>query len=407
MKLEDKGQLLFLDLAGKYGCSVFLSWIIAIFAKIFYYIESNSFYFLIFKKSGFITDMQEAGAMTDSYLVGEPLFGKKFRESYYAPVGQADLAFRILHEIQSECEALQKLREEYVAIVYALTEMGINFRIIYAHEDMIDQTSLGACIQGLNCRLVGFPPEFVPPSVIYPRDFATVFPNIILVNSKVVELQVTEAKGHQIISSPYGEGGRVLSRRKTMLVGERLILEKGDSTDPQKEIERIRALGIKVGIIPLLLAQVFSRSKKAEKLICNDHLDRVGCLLEGKDGGLHLVVDPLICTADWQGGGGYPWIPRLPYDSIDLIKRRCESLEIKVHYPKKMQIPYSLNLVQFSDGRVLMTAGDDPVAETVANIVGEGKIHQTPIPIELFPVLCYAGIRCLVTRSPEALFKKA
>lgn len=347
--------------------------------------------------------------MADWYLVGEPLFGKEFQESYFAPIGQVDLAYQILSKIKDGEEAVARLREEYLAIVYTLKQMGINFRIICAHQDQVDQNVLSVCIEMLGCRLSGFPPEFFPPAVIYPRDFATVLPNIVLVNSQMAEVQVGEKEGYKIISSPYGEGGRVLPHQKTMLVGEKLIIgiEWGHNIDPQEEIEKVRELGIKIGIIPLPVCQIFSKRGKEEKFISNDHLDRVGCLLEGKDNGLYLVLDPLICTADYsQGGSEFPWVPRLPWESMDIIKRECAPLEINVRCPRRIEVPYSLNLIQFPDRRVLMTAGDDSVAETIAGIVGEENVNKTPIPIELFPVWCYAGIRCLVNETPEVLFKK-
>lgn len=337
------------------------------------------------------------------YIIGEPLFGTEFREIFYAPVGQADLALGILKGIKNADEAVARLREEYLAIVYALKEMGIDFRIIYAHEDKVDEKVLSVCIQGLDCRLVGFAPDFFPPSVIYPRDFITVIGKIILMNSQIAAWQVAESSGYKLISSYFGEGGRVLACGETMLVGERLVLEEGRTVDSQEEIDKIKDLGIRVAAIPLSISQEYS-TKGKEKIFVSDHQDRTACLIRGKDNGLHLVADPYLCVADYEAGS--PWAPLLPKESLDLLRRKCDPLGIQVHCPKRMSVPYALNLVQFPDGRVLMTAGDNDVAETIGGIIGEDKVCKTPISIELFPVWCYAGIRCLINEAPQVLFKK-
>ena len=104
------------------------------------------------------------------YMVGEPLFGTESRESFFAPVGQTDLAYEILRKIKNTDEVVDRLRKEYMAIVFALKRMGVNFRIIYAHGDKVDEKALYACVQVLRCRLIGFASDFFPPSVIYPRD---------------------------------------------------------------------------------------------------------------------------------------------------------------------------------------------------------------------------------------------
>ena len=92
-------------------------------------------------------------------------------------------------------------------------------------------------------------------------------------------------------------------------------------------------------------------------------------------------------------------------ETIEKIKLICQPLGIEVHHPKKMEVPYALNLIQFPDNRVLMTGGDESVAELINEIVGEENVFKTPTPIRYFPVWLYAGIRCLVSEAPEPLFK--
>lgn len=344
--------------------------------------------------------------MEQLYLVGEPIFKPLLsNRKHYAPVSQVDLCQQVLRETQEPNMVLKKLQEEYLAIIWSLKEIGINFRIIYSHEDRIDKQVLEACIHGLGCRLAGFDRSYFPPAVAYPRDFVTVLPNLILVNSQIARVRVGEKDNYHILSSPYGEGGRVLAWEKTMFVCERLVLEDKHSSGP-KGLREIRQAGIKIALFPPFLSLAFSISGVEKRAFFNDHLDRVACLIQGKDRGPHLVVDPQIHTADWKGRKQAPcWIQRFPENTIKRIKQVCEPLEIEVHCPKKLEIPYSLNLIQFPDGQVLMTSGDDSVAEVVSEIVGEDKIVQTPIPIRFFPVWACAGIRCLINEAPMPLLK--
>jgi len=343
--------------------------------------------------------------MEQLYLVGEPIFKPPFGKKHYAPVSQVDICQQVLRETQEPNIVLKRLQEEYLAIIWSLKKIGINFRIIYSHEDKIDKQVLGVCVEHVGCRLVGFHRDYFPPTVAYPRDFVTVLPELILVNSQIAGVKVREKDNCRILSSPYGEGGRALTREKTMLACERLVLEDKHSSEP-KGLQEIRQAGIKIALLPLPLSIAFSISGVEKRAFFNDHLDRIGCLIRGKDRGLHFVVDPQIYTADWKGyRQATSWVRRSPGDTIKRIKQDCEPLEIEVHCPKKLKVPYSLNLIQFLDSQVLMTSGDDSIVEVVSEIVGEDKIAQTPIPIRFFPVWAYAGIRCLVNKAPMPLLK--
>lgn len=345
------------------------------------------------------------------YLVGEPWFGPGLLESrkkFSAPVGQVAACQEVLRETQDSSTVIDKLREEYLAIVQSLKEMGVDFRIIYAHPDEVDEALLGTCIDHLGCRLVRFAQDYFPTSLAYPRDFATVLPGVMLVNSQLTRVLSPQKAGWSIFASPYGEGGRVLHQQQTALVSERLILKDGHSVKPR--VGKLRELGIRVGLLPPFISAEFLPSDRSSHWCSfNDHLDRVGSLIQGKDRGLHLVVDPQIHTADWKGRERHPpWVGLPPKKSLERIKRTCETFEIEVRCPRggRLRVPYSLNLEQFPDGRVLMTGGDDAVAEVVGEIVGEEDVFRTSIPIRFFPVWLYAGIRCLINQAPPPLFTK-
>lgn len=343
--------------------------------------------------------------MEPFWLVGEPMFGSEPKDEHLAPVGQAELCLKILEETQDFNEVVARLREEYVSIVWMLKQMGIELRIIYAHEDLVDEKTLKFCTEALQCKLVGFPKEYFPPSVVYPRDFSVLLSGILLVNSQVTQILVERRGNYEIIASPYGEGGRVLHCRDVVLVGERIIKEGGSSHPAdQSELRRITPTGTRIGLLPL---PMFTRLGFQGRVQFNDHVDRVGCLIFGKDGGLHHVVDPKIQTIKWRGSKATPWTPVGPRETFEKLTRICEPLEITVHRPRTMLVPYSLNLLQFPDGRVLMTGGDEPVAEVISEIVGEENVFRTPTPIRFLPTWVYAGIRCIVNEAPLPLLKKS
>lgn len=342
------------------------------------------------------------------YLVGEPILRLGEKGGTTVPKSQIDLCQKVLQETNEEEKIKDKLRQEYLSIIARLIEMNINFRIIYAHKDMIDKEILDVCIKYLHCGVAGFHPDYFPPSVVYPRDFSVVLPGLILVNSAVAQPAIQEKDGYLIRLSPLGEGGRVLFCDRTLLVSERLNL-MGDQSSPPEIPEEVTKLGIRVGLLPPPLAtRLFSGQIKGSHYFLNDHLDRVNCLIKGKDGHLYLIVDPHIETARWIGEHAYPpWKPLSTARTIALIKERCYHLGIKVRVPKQMVVPYTLNLIQLPDKRVLMTGGDEAVAETIADIVGEDNVFCTNVPIRYFPFYQYAGIRCLVCEAPLPLFKQA
>ena len=343
------------------------------------------------------------------YLLGEPVFDPAMeRKEFFAPAGQADLCRKILAETQDRETVIQKLREEYIAIAYSLVAMGIEFRIIYAHEELIDKQAQAACVKALNCRFIDFRQSlFSSSALVFPRDFCVTLPGkIVLVNSKVAVLKSNQKDGYTLISSPFGEGGRVLSVGKIIAVSERMIVEDGQSRFVEKnDLKKITAQGIKTLYFPTPLAKKIGTNMRGDCFFTNDHLDRVGSLLLDQEGKYHLVIDPLIWTAQWKDKLSRIWLQEGPEKTRERLKRICEPLEIKVHQPKALTIPYALNLIQFPDGRVLMTDGDEDVAELVGNIVGKNNLYITPISIRYHPVWVYAGIRCLVGDAPIPLMK--
>ena len=86
--------------------------------------------------------------------------------------------------------------------------------------------------------------------------------------------------------SRIGEGGYTLVRGSTMIVGSGL-----DDT-PDTGIEVIKKAGINVVEFPSVVTSEYSRQQDfVTGIKCNGHIDRVACLLEGKDGKMNLIVN--------------------------------------------------------------------------------------------------------------------
>lgn len=339
----------------------------------------------------------------DWYIVGGPAFGQVLiackKEGFFrAPAGQLELCWEVLRETQDSEAILENLSQEYFSIILGLMEMGIDFRITYCKGDKTYRKMLSASAGKLGLKLMGFPRNFPPHLVCYPRDMFTVLPGIILVNPEIGRLKIKERSGYRILSSPYGEGGRVLLCGKTMLLSNGLIFEDNCSIH-KTELTDFEQNGMKLGFFPLSMSGTFSLAGIGKNFFPSDHSDRVACLINGEDQKLHLVIDPNIFTVE------NTLITRTPKESLEKIKIICQKLGIEVHCPRKIEVPYALNLIQFPDNRILMTSGDDSITAVIAEIVGEEKITQTEVPIRYFPVYTRAGIRCLVNKAPPPLFK--
>lgn len=345
--------------------------------------------------------------MKPLYLLSEPAFKAfpKKRKEHYAPSGQLKLCQQVIRETQSKEEITNKLRDEYLAVAFSLKEMGIDFRIIYAHPEKIDQKLLAGCLSYLGCKLAGFETGYSLPVAAFPRDFFTILPGAILINSHVMKASKKRKGGYHIIPSPYGEGGRVLYSTRTMLITDRLVLQEEKYSVEPKGLQEIKELGIKIGLLPTPLSVAFSGTKVIRSSI-NDHIDRSACLIRGKKGKPHLVLDPKISTAiSKPQRGGKRILTLRPFPKTQKeIRDTCKSLGIEVHYPKRLEVPYSLNLVQFPDNRVLMTAGDHPAEKVIEKIVGKDKVFKTKVPIRFIPTWTYGGIRCLIGEAPRVMF---
>jgi len=330
-------------------------------------------------------------------LLGEPLTGINFGEDQFSfPASQSAVYEKVIKESKSQEFVEAALREEYKAIICALKMMGIDFRIPLLYPGPADRSFLTLCEDEFGCqtmRLDGFPNRIMA----YPRDICTVVEQakLLLVSSRVAGGSQYRANGWNLIVSKYGEGGYVLGRGMTMIIGARLF------EAPSEDIGLIEGAGVKIGMFPPIVNVEYSRVRSVStEMICNGHVDRVACLLQGMDEKMHLIVDPLLVSASSNPEG---WFLRKPSQTLDIIKDTFEPIGIKVHWPSKIEIPCSLNLVQFDSGLVLMTGGDRTVKRLVSSIVGEENVFDTAVPIKFLPAWKRAGIRCVIGKVPRSI----
>jgi len=344
----------------------------------------------------------------DEVLVGAPIFGNDPRLRFVAPYGHVDLYQKVRNETQNPQEILLNLSTEYGAILQALVVLGINFRIAFAHSRLIIPGLKGILEKmGLGDRIIQVP-DFDTQLVTFPRDVATrLSRDTLLINPDFDHPALARrdklGRKKRLLTSPYGEGGRVLSRRRTVLLTEKYF--------PQNPIQMTAAIiqgarakteiferaGMTVGLLPNIV-QAERLNDGTKGFEPEDHLDRTSGLLEDKKGGLHLITAPGI-----HSGWSHPLNPpRIgPERTLARYREVCQNLGIELHVPNQLTIPGSVGFIQFRNGKVLMTTGDDEVAGIVSEIVGRDQLFLTSIPIRYYPVWSNATIRCLIGELPS------
>lgn len=332
-------------------------------------------------------------------VIGEPVFSwEGERTQMMIPEGSEHLALAVLAEARTPEYIARALQEEYWAIVVALYRLGYPFRFLCNHSDRVDRHMIAVMAGALHLRGLQFQQEYAQSITSFPRDFGCMLPG----GTYCVNVQMMQAITHHVgptplVASLLGEGGRVLPRRDVLLVPEMHVVADG-ALAPLDEAT-LRCVRGRVGKLPLAGLRFLDRQEDGRFTIgrcrVNDHLDRVGALIEGRHEDLHLIVDPSYYRRSLTGIGQLLPLPNRMY-----LERTCRELGLTLHVPERISVPYSLNMEQFADGRVLMTSGDAAVETIVRSIVGEANVITTQIPIRYFSIFLYAGIRCLIGYLP-------
>ncbi len=324
-------------------------------------------------------------------VLGQPHWRYKSKP-VWCPVGQVKQVAGIRSRGLSDKDLADALRMEYAAIAHALSSTGEDFVVVNLAK-IIDQ---GGDNVGMQNESLWLEPGFPEQLYTFPRDGFFTVRGLFLTNTGPSVTQRIDA-GHTSLCSQLGEGGRVLGRRKTLLIAEALCVDgQAVLSEQLDDLNKIREMGYLVAVIPNPDGIVCGSTDK-RSISYTDHLDRVGGLLEDRCGELYLVLDPNFrCYSD-----GTSLLSR--EDSRGLVQSQCESVGEEVLIsPRDLEVPYSVGFYQTPGGRVVITSGDEAVAETVANIVGEENVCVTETPIEYFPAYVSAGIHCLITDVPRS-----
>ncbi|MBN1848975.1 MAG: hypothetical protein JW932_10355 [Deltaproteobacteria bacterium] len=328
-----------------------------------------------------------------SYLLGVPYFDLNYKKDLrqFIPVGQYKTALQVFRQTRAKPAMVGALKLEYRAIARALLKLGVTLRIVDLERG---HKNMGRWLRQKGCLSLELPYEQIIHWQIFPRDMCVYIKeaNTVLVHSNLFRVPFRRLKGCQIIHTLWGEGGRVLLSGDHMLLG--CCPEARNRVKDSKIISRLRDMGMKVGLIPHALFYGLSPRGAKSFVFHHSHIDLSGSLLRGKDGGFHLVLDSSYRTGPLAE-------PLSERTSIDLVRKNCEEIEVEVHVPRKrLSVPLATAMVQFEDGRVLMTSGDDEVLTTAADIVGPENMEMTNVPIVQYPIFGGAGLHCLITENP-------
>lgn len=330
-------------------------------------------------------------------FVGMPIFGCDPASPFRAPIGQAELCKAIKQETKDWKKILEKLFKEYMSILLALKEMDIAFKIVFTNSKKI-LPGLREKIEEWDFEFLEFP-RLDLRVLTFPRDLAIKLSDgTLLINSDLKRPKKKSKKAvSKLIMSPYGEGGRILYRRNVALVSQRYYPELRAGLEGVKPpLELLVRAGLRVGLIPNAVhALVYQGIPCYEP---DDHLDRTSNLLEDEKGGLHFIVEPEIRSnlKDLCSGS-----PDTPQQTFSQIRKVCNEMGIILHVLKKLKVPALTCLIQFRNGKTLMSSGDGENAQIIADIVGEKNLYFTSEPIQYFPVMSKAGIRCLIGEFPS------
>ena len=177
--------------------------------------------------------------------------------------------------------------------------------------------------------------------------------------------------------SPLGEGGTVLVRRNAIVVGEETAY--GSSL----EIEELEQEGYKVATLPPVT--------NPRSGFIPHHVDGQATLLETKTGELVLII---ARSYEKQDDGKTADATSLAAETIGAHKIVIDDRRLP---------PLALNLIQFDDFSIAMTAGAPRLENLLKGLVGKDRVFTTDTPIRLIPSNTEGGIRCMTNIFPEAL----
>ena len=329
-----------------------------------------------------------------SWLTGWPEYRLKFANRQVPGVllGGMDTARAISAESVDEDQFIRRFEAEYRSILDALLRAGMPFRILNL------STATSALSDQL--RADGYP-EFrinAPEqgsTFLYPRDLMVYLTDhdIALTSPSWLKPGVGNRAGVSCWATDWSEGGRVLFSGDTIVVFRHP--EKPNA--PEQEIlNQLRDLGLRVVEIPAGIFCSMDQEGHLSGLFHDHHIDRAAGLVRAPDGTNHLLLGPGYRTGPLNA-------PLDAATSIAVVREICDTAGIVVHAIPDTALPYATSLVQSPEGTVVISGGNESLAELLETIVGVDAVVTTSLPITHFPVFASAGIHCLVTESPDFL----
>ncbi|MFA5270588.1 MAG: hypothetical protein WC400_03215 [Patescibacteria group bacterium] len=342
--------------------------------------------------------------MDTRIVLGLPAIGTDPTSPFWAPLAcQAEFR-RLRDELENDAQFYAEFWQEYLSVLMALADMEIDFVVLggKALDLMPHFRDMANLIIRQGFELVEVVPELDDIQYTrFPRDMAVKLSN----GTCLVDADLTDwnpPPNSHIIKSMFGQGGRVHHRRDVLLAPDII-----SAPCYAEDYDLPQQLGMRVGQLPHALNLVSEKSLIDGSIMTgtafDDHVDRSSGLLEDRNGHLHLIVDPLV----WSGYQGQYRTPGLTVaKTLRNFRRVCRELDIEMHVPSRLAVPLSVGFIQFEDGRVLMTSGDEEVAQIVTDIVGVANLFLTQVPLLRMPVISRAGLRCLIGEIPEVMIKK-
>lgn len=326
-------------------------------------------------------------------VLGSPVFDLEFNPSvrHFAPLGEEHLALECLESVENRETLALALYAEYRDLVATLLREDVPFRVL---NPQAGGPEVDMWLADLDCPKLGFDYPRSDHWTRFPRDMAVALPDlgVLLVNPQLFRLAPEQRYGYQILPSEWGEGGRVLTAGRRMLVSAPPLRDRLPDCDT---LDFLRSRGMQIAPFPQPIFKDLSHPTGKGDLFHEAHIDRVAGLIQDSGGGYHLIVSPGYRT----GPHDTPWSAA---ESLSRLKENCQPAEMTVHQPE-VSVPYGASVVQLPDGRVLASSGNGNVPELLQRLLGPDQVILTGGPLVHYPVFAQAGLHCLLTENPTPL----
>lgn len=329
-------------------------------------------------------------------LIGEPIFRQpkedtsRYKTRLLVPKGQEHWGLKLYESNLTDETIETSLREEYLDIVATLLAHNIPFRFIRAHKDQTDERLLYNLMFGFGVRGVNLDPLI--SSTCFARDMMVQLERVNLVNpdAKFKTVGIPSRRSY------LGEGGALLQVNYKLFVADPGGYDEKKYQNIRWDIRQLPNK-FRYALLPHPIGVEIDVEAGTRKEFKSHHVDRAAAFLLGKDRKEYLLVEPDYVKEDLDPWGNYKIF----------IENECKKLgvELVVIERNENDTPYSLNLVQFYDGTVMMAAGHPSLERLVRQIVGEDRVITTQNPLVYYPVLRRGGWRCMSLFAPEGIAK--